>query len=255
MRSSWPRPPAGPSCPATAAPSRLAWWSSSQASWSPPSLTASTHTGPPSLTSAWCCSRPDWCSSRPAPSAGRWGWRGRRSGGGRAKRPWSRTRGVFSHEQAGRHTSWFSESSEKPAVDRCCPAFGSPTCKSFRPQTQNCKLWRHCRGFICQTDAEHLASWERGQQECITIKMNYHCAKRCRGSLPLIRLLDVAALIVVGGIVVWKSAGKGEGKHPGQWFMPRLLCFNSDTCVYKVFISQGGIMDRLLWMVLDEDCV
>ena len=102
----------------------------------------------------------------------------------------------------------------EPAVDRCFPAFafGFPTCKSFRPQTQNWKLWRHCQGFICQTDAEHLASWERGQQECITIKMNYHCAKRCGGSLPLIRPLDVAALIVMGGIVVWKSAGKGEEK-------------------------------------------
>lgn len=124
MKSSWQQPPAGQSCPATAAPSRSAWWSSSPASWSPPWPTASTRTDPPSRTSAWCSSRPDWCSWRPASSAGRWDWRGRRRGGGRAKPPWSQTRGVFSLE---RHIRWFSESDfeiwfGEPAVDRCCPA-------------------------------------------------------------------------------------------------------------------------------------
>lgn len=62
----------------------------------------------------------------------------------------------------------------------------------FRPvkaptlKAQNSKLYRHCEGFICQTDVEHLVSWEHSQKECITIKMNYHCAEWRRGSLPLI---------------------------------------------------------------------
>lgn len=142
MKSSWRRPPAARSSPAIAAPSRLAWWCSSPASWSRWWLTASTRTDRPSPTSAWCFSQPGSCFWRPAPSAGRWSWRGRRSGGGKVKPSWSPTRGAFSPELSA--PGGFGFQQLQP----------SGTC--FWPQ--NTKLWRLCWGLVFQM----LSIWRAG---------------------------------------------------------------------------------------------
>lgn len=63
---------------------------------------------------------------------------------------------------------------EKPAVVRHVLFFFPPqkTLKASRSQS-----FEHIvRDFLfVKQTAGHLASWERRQEECITIKMYYHC--------------------------------------------------------------------------------
>lgn len=110
--------------------------------------------------------------------------------------------------------------------------------KALTANSQNSKLWRHYTGFICQRDVKHVASWERSQEECITIKMKYCCAQQCAGSLSLICCCMQQLWLQWEGLWTREAQdGVRELECSGKWFTPHLL---AHICSSSLIVNLTG---------------